>query len=120
MSCSVLPQISESFRRFGVSDSTKDLLDIKVGRPPEITHETVQQHFEAVIEGTPVEFSDEVLQQIVDLSRVRKVYKLDNNAGLGKKGKTRTSEKASVVNGDHEAEALEMAVMGMIALRGAS
>jgi len=107
-----------------VNDTTKDLLVIKVGAPPEITRENVQQHLDAVIKGRAVEFSDEVLLEIVDLARVRKIYKLNSNEGPGKKNKGRSLEGTNGVDGlrkdEHAMKALEVAILGMIALRGAS
>lgn len=98
---------------------------IKVGTAPEITHESVEQHLNAVIEGRAVEFSDEELQRTVDIDRVRKIYKLNSTGDRGKKNKAQGVENG--INGAHvekegdsETKALEVAILGMIALRGAS
>ena len=116
--------MSESFRRFGISNTSKDLLVIKVGTPPAITPESVQQHLDATVDATAVDFSDDILLQIVDLARVRKIYKLNNSGEAGKKCKVRSLDGASngiegPKNGDGEIKALEVAILGMIALRGA-
>lgn len=105
-----------------MSDSTSDLLVIKVGTAPDLTHESVEQHLGAVIEGRAVEFSDEELQRTVDLGRVRKIYKLNGAGDKGRKSKTQTSEERShgVLEGGSEAKALEVAILGLMALRGAS
>ena len=85
-------QISESFRRFGVSDSTKNLLAIKVasGNPGQ-----TEKHLKESVKGTIVPFDDKALAGISDEARLRKAYKIDV---VGK-----------------EAEAY---VVGMIALKG--
>ena len=98
---------------------------IKVGTAPDITRESVERHLNAVIEGRAVEFSDEELQRIVDLARVRKIYKLNSTGAKGKNSKAQTGEEGSnaVVGnkqGDSDMKALEVAILGMMALRGAS
>lgn len=62
------------------------------------------------MEGTQVEFSDEVLIGMTDLSKVRKYYKL--NALGGKGGK-------DAITGKDEIKELEVLILGSIALRGA-
>ena len=109
-------QIAESFRRFGISDSTTALLVIKVSINPSVTHDSVAKHLSNVIEGTPAEFSDDVLAGMTDLSRVRKVYKL-NTTGPPKK------REDTHVNGIDKAEMDErkemiMSIIGAMALRG--
>lgn len=108
-----------------MSDTTKDLLVIKVGTAPEITHESVEQHLNTVIEGRAVEFSDEELQRTVDIDKVRKIYKLNSTGDKGKKSKAQSVgdgiDGAHGENeGNSETKALEVAILGMIALRGAS
>ncbi|KAK4552928.1 hypothetical protein LTR86_010060 [Recurvomyces mirabilis] len=66
--------ISESFRRFGVSDTTKDLLAIKVASRDLIQTE---KHLRLSTQGTIVPFSDEVLAGMTDEARLRKAYKID-------------------------------------------
>jgi len=85
-------QISESFRRFGVSDTTKDLLAIKVASGNPAQTETLLKES---VQGTIVPCNDKVLAGMTDEARLRKAYKIDV---VGK-----------------EAEAY---VVGMIALKG--
>lgn len=104
-----------------MGDSTKDLLVIKVGTPPEITRESVQQHLDTAIKGRAVAFSDDVLQEIVDLGRVRKIYKLNSREGPGKRCNDRSrGEDSGLSDEGNEIRGLEVAILGMIALRGAS
>ncbi|KAE8349270.1 kinase binding protein CGI-121-domain-containing protein [Aspergillus coremiiformis] len=104
--------IADSFRKFGISDSTKDLLVVKVSVTPEITHDSVAAHLAQSIEGSPVSFTDETLSEIADVAKIKKAYKLG----------ALTSAPAGQVNGASNAEKmrLENSVIGAIALRGAT
>lgn len=98
---------------------------VKVGTTPDIAHESVEQHLNAVIEGRAVEFSDEELRPTVDVGKVRKIYKLNGTGDKGKKSKSQSlgegrNGAVGDTGGDAEAKALEVAILGLIALRGAS
>ncbi|KAK6948917.1 hypothetical protein Daesc_008988 [Daldinia eschscholtzii] len=90
--CSLSPNnnISEAYRRFGITpSSSKHLIIVKVLTPlPAITTTTtssspltpqaVHQHLFANVKGTPTPFTDEVLQSgLTDWAKVRKYYKLN-------------------------------------------
>jgi EKC/KEOPS complex subunit CGI121/TPRKB len=110
------PKIAESFRRFGITPNTSNLLLIKISTPSQPhTAEAIQAHLIANLEGKQVEFSDEVLGSMTDLAKVRKIYKL--NSGGGKVGK-------GLINGtskeDTERRELEVLILGSMALRGAN
>ena len=68
-------QISESFRRFGVNDSTKDVLAIKVGGS-DVDAKNVEHHLLQHVEGTPAAFTNEILAEMRDEARLKKVYKI--------------------------------------------
>ncbi|GAB1738383.1 hypothetical protein NU219Hw_g3193t2 [Hortaea werneckii] len=72
--------ISESFRRFGVNDSTKDVLAIKVGGS-DVDAKNVENHLLQHVEGTPVSFTNDILAEMRDEARLRKVYKLESVDG---------------------------------------
>ncbi|KAI6884398.1 hypothetical protein KC360_g4275 [Hortaea werneckii] len=72
--------ISESFRRFGVNDSTKDVLAIKVGGS-DVDAKNVEHHLLQHVEGTPVSFTNEVLAEMRDEPRLKKVYKIESVEG---------------------------------------
>lgn len=95
---------------------------IKVSTTPDITHQTVEQHLAAVIKARAVEFSDAELRHTVDLAKVRKIYKLNSMGDKGKKSKDQSVAECGdgAQGGESEAKALEIAILGMIALRGAS
>lgn len=105
-------QIADSFRKFGISDSTKDLLVVKVSVTPEITHDSVAAHLAQSIEGSPVPFNDETLSKIADVTKIKKAYKLG----------ALPSAPAGPVNGAGNGDngRLENSIIGAIALRGAT
>ena len=77
------------------------------------TAESIEAHLRENVQGTQVAFEDEVLSNMTDIARVKKIYKL-NAAGGGKK---------AVVNGVgkvDERRELEVTVLGAMALRGVS
>ncbi|KAJ5174896.1 EKC/KEOPS complex subunit [Penicillium canariense] len=107
--------IAESFRKFGIADSTKDLLVVKVSVTPEITHDSVAAHLESSIEGTSVPFDDLTLSEISDITKIKKLYK------LGALPSPAAKADPSQPNGTHTDDAqrqLELSMLGAIALRG--
>jgi EKC/KEOPS complex subunit CGI121/TPRKB len=97
--------------------STTNLLIIKVSTPSQpITAEQVREHLSKEVEGEQVAFEDEVIREMTDLARVKKIYKLNSAGGSGKKG--------VVVNGlgneMGEIKEAEILVLGSMALRGAT
>ncbi|KAA8647314.1 hypothetical protein EYZ11_007479 [Aspergillus tanneri] len=104
--------IADSFRKFGITDSTKDLLVIRVSVDPSITHDTVAAHLSQSIEGSSIPFTDESLSEISDVAKIKKAYK------LGVLASTPTNQVNGVL--DNQAKQLELSVLGAIALRGAT
>ncbi|KAJ5163278.1 uncharacterized protein N7500_005108 [Penicillium coprophilum] len=98
--------ITESFRRFGISDSTKDLLVIKVSVSPEITHESVAAHLDSSVEGTPARFDDQTLSEISDINKIKKAYKLG------------ALPSPTAKENDEVKQRLENSLLSAIALRG--
>ena len=111
-------QIAESFRRFGVTPSTKDLIALKVATSPAITFDSVKKHLDSAIKGTPVEFSDENIKAVHDMTRIKKVYKLSSFGDEGqKKGKPQLANGNAMGLADVD---LQTAVLGTMATRGAT
>lgn len=119
-------QIADSFRRFGISDTTRSLLAIKVANvttpssAPAPAFSAVQSHLRASVDGTPMPFTDESLRRTTDMAKVRKLYKLDSG-GEAKKGaaeKTRTNGTADGIGDVDERREVEAVALGMMALKG--
>jgi EKC/KEOPS complex subunit CGI121/TPRKB len=109
-------------------------LIIKVSIPPHASEATTtplltpsdtQTHVSANVEGDPLPFTDSSIATLTDFGRVKKIYKL--NAGGGSSA---TKGKPTVNgSGSHEVDGrgkldevreLEVAVLGAMALRGAT
>ncbi|KAH0294520.1 CGI-121-domain-containing protein [Aureobasidium namibiae CBS 147.97] len=101
--------IAESFRRFGISDTTQHVLAIKV-LSSGITAESVSQHLQQNIEGDQVDVSDTNFAELVDQARLRKIYKLNVQARKGSANGTSSKEA--------EIKELETSILGVMALRG--
>jgi len=83
-------KITESFRRFGISPTTTSLVCVKISSEDKpISAEEVERHLNKVVEGTPAEFTDEVIAQGTDWTRVGKCYKFPT---AGTKGVTEDME----------------------------
>ncbi|KAH0377768.1 CGI-121-domain-containing protein, partial [Aureobasidium melanogenum] len=101
--------IAESFRRFGISDTTQNVLAIKV-LSPETTAESVSQHLLQNIEGKPVDVSDANFAELADQARLRKIYKLNVQTKKGAANGTASKES--------EIKELETSILGVMALKG--
>lgn len=95
-----------------------------------VEREGVERHLDEVVEGEGVEFCDEVLRGMTDVGKVRKLYKLPlvgegGGKGQGKRRRKDGSEEGSgevvgVGKGEEwERRELEVAILGLMALRGA-
>ncbi|KIX08043.1 uncharacterized protein Z518_02698 [Rhinocladiella mackenziei CBS 650.93] len=118
--------IAEAFRRFGITETTKNLLVLKVATTPDVTHESVSSHLSTRIQGTECVFEDATIRKVSDLERIRKAYKLgsatnsaDKQANIvdgtmrGGSGKDVDDEQTRIRN-------LEVQILGLMALRGAT
>ncbi|KAJ5232207.1 hypothetical protein N7468_005163 [Penicillium chermesinum] len=102
--------IADSFRKFGISDATKDLLIVKVSTSPEISHDSIAAHLKDSVQGTLVAFDSETLSQISDVSKIKKQYKLGALPSPG--------AQANGAQDDSIKRQLELSLLGAIALRG--
>ncbi|KAK8193163.1 kinase binding protein CGI-121-domain-containing protein [Phyllosticta capitalensis] len=133
--------IAESFRRFGIQDTTRALLAVKITSStpspssdsastppfPTISSQDISAHLTANVQGTPLPFTDAAIAPFTDLARVRKIYKLDAVAPSARGMNPKKGQKAQQhqpVNGvageakGDEREHMEASVLGMMALRG--
>ncbi|KAL1632768.1 hypothetical protein SLS58_011315 [Diplodia intermedia] len=125
--------IADSFRRFGVQDTTTALLAIKVptdGLP--LSAAQVQAHLSESVEGTAVPFTDDSLAEFSDLARIRKTYKLDaalpSQKGKNPPKKRKQPNGVAHLNGSATDEAppspsddrkeMEVCILGIMALKG--
>ncbi|KAI4865501.1 hypothetical protein F4820DRAFT_295859 [Hypoxylon rubiginosum] len=103
--------ISEAYRRFGITPSTKHLIIAKVLVAPTstLTPSALHDHLLANVQGTPVPFTDEALraEHFTDWPKVRKYYKLNGVGWLdGVRDESRKQKE------------MELLVLGGMALRG--
>lgn len=69
------------------------------------------QHLKQNVEGQQVQFSDDILNELVDIARVRKTYKLNTvppKKGAAKEVKSESAERKDLV----------ISVLGVMALKG--
>jgi len=115
--------IGEAFRTFGVGDSTSDLLILKVSTSPSVTLESVRSHLACAVKGACVDFNDENLQDVSDLDKIRKAYKIGSYVsakGQSKESKAQLNGVDGIDPIAKERKELEIAILGAIALRGAT
>lgn len=102
--------MADSFRKFGITDSTTDLLVIKVPVAESINYESVSAHLGEFVKGSPVPFNDDTLSAISDVGKIKKAYKLGS-----------LPLQPDQANGqDDGRRQLEICLLGAIALRGAT
>ncbi|EXJ83430.1 hypothetical protein A1O1_07053 [Capronia coronata CBS 617.96] len=113
--------IGEAFRRYGVSETTKDLLVMKVATTPDVTFESVSAHLSTHVQGKEYPFDDSTFHETADVDRIRKAYKLSSLAP-----KSAPAKSAKVLNGVTNGEKvdltknLEVQILGLMAIRGAT
>ena len=105
-----------------MTDTTRDLLVIKVSTSPDITNNSVFQHLSKVVDAKPVPFSDESLEAISDLDKITKTYKLGSlpNANLKGKNQADCDRRPNDLEAEDDRRSqLQTCIIGAIALRGA-
>lgn len=104
--------ISEAYRRYGISPEVKDIIIVKVlyptdDRPQPPTADDVWKHLSENVEGSPVPFSDEEIAKSTDWSKVSKYYKLNGAPSL-----------KNIKDDKQRLRETEMLVLSSMALRG--
>ncbi|KAL6714102.1 hypothetical protein ACLMJK_008596 [Lecanora helva] len=112
--------IAQALRGFGIGKETKELVVVKVGGE----REEVEGFLGERVEGVGVEWCEESLGKVRDVGRIRKLYKLPEQGGKGKARRKKGVEKSGgdgTAGTDPEGEMreLEVAILGLMALRGA-
>lgn len=126
---SPIQKIGEAFRRFGISDSTRNLLVVKVSTDPQVTQATVAQHLSTHVKGREIPFDDVTLRGLSDVERIRKVYKISlppphSSSGKNHKGGrddvVTNGDKVTILDSTTFSSNLVRQVLGLMALRGAT
>lgn len=104
--------ISEAYRRYGISPEVKDIIIVKIlfpndDRPQPPTADDVWKHLSDNVQGTAVPFSDDEIAKTTDWAKVSKYYKLNGAPAL--KGIKDEGEKRRET---------EMLILSSMALRG--
>ncbi|KAJ8127786.1 hypothetical protein O1611_g5851 [Lasiodiplodia mahajangana] len=121
-SLSPTSNITESYRRYGITPTSRDLVIIKVlvtlpapssateldtsAKHP-LTAQDVEEHLRTHVQGRPVSFTDETLAESTDWARVRKYYKLNGVSWLD-----------AIKDPAAKTREMNMLIMGGMALRG--
>lgn len=107
-------QISEAYRRFGITPTSKDIIIVKIlisssqgGEGEEPKAATVAAHLTENVRGEPAAFTDEVIAQSTDWPKIRKYYKLNGVNSLD-----------SIKDEALRKREMEMLILGSMALRG--
>ncbi|KAK6539269.1 hypothetical protein TWF694_009504 [Orbilia ellipsospora] len=110
--------ITDSYRRFGISPSSTAILVIKIldTTNPEYSEAETLKHLISIISGDEIEFTTENIRRFTDLAKVKKYYKLKDLGYVDElyKKKGREVKSKSEEEGWRD---LEVAVLGQMALR---
>ncbi len=114
--------IGDAFRRFGISDDSKDIVVVKIGDlsagggSESINKENVEAHLNEAVEGTSTAFTDDWLRGVCNLDKARKNYKITKPQPV-KGAKTMNGNVNAAID---EINEVEIQVLGLMALRGAT
>lgn len=101
------PQITEAYRRYGISPSTKDLIVVKVSEGNGPSADEIQSHLDADFQGERIPLTDENIAAATDAAKVSKYYKLNGLTWLD-----------SIKDPAAKHKEMEMLIIGGMALRG--
>lgn len=100
--------ISEAYRRFGISPDSRDVVAVKVlPSGTAAAEDDVWAHLCGNVDGTAVPFTDANVALCTDWAKVRKYYKLNGAAAL-----------AGIKDEEGRRREAEMLILGAMALRG--
>ena len=106
-----------------MADTSTSLVVVKVSNTPEINQQSVQNHLDANFEGTRVAFDDKTLASTADIARLKKLYKIAPSQMTGQVKLNKDAKRAQAIVDDGSEvgrKELEVMVIGLMALRGAS
>ncbi|KAK1827388.1 kinase binding protein CGI-121-domain-containing protein [Podospora conica] len=90
LSFGVNNNVSDAYRRYGISPKTKDVIVVKVvvteeGKEDQAqSAEDIWAHLAENVKGTQTELTDEEIAKLTDWQKVRKYYGLNNVPGIQK------------------------------------
>ncbi|KAF5020938.1 hypothetical protein F66182_7019 [Fusarium sp. NRRL 66182] len=104
--------ISDAYRRYGISHSTQDLVVVKVTSPGEdgahpLTRDQIWDHLKTNVEGEALSITDDQIATTTDVPKVRKYYKLNGLRWLDE-----------IQDENVKKREMESLVIGAMALRG--
>jgi EKC/KEOPS complex subunit CGI121/TPRKB len=99
-----------------VSETTTNLLVLKVATTPVVTYDSVSRHLSENIKGTKCAFEDDELQTMSDVARLKKVYKVI----LPNPGKVVKTANGDLDGRSEHMSTIEIQIIGTMALRGAT
>ncbi|KAF2205506.1 CGI-121-domain-containing protein [Delitschia confertaspora ATCC 74209] len=121
--------IAESFKKFGIGDSSRNIIAVKIGGfmkegQDEVAEESVSRHLGEVVQGDSTDPGErgERLGEECEMEKVRKMYKLESGAGGGGKKGKKIGNTGEAVNGmggeEKDRKEMESVVLGVITLKG--
>lgn len=94
---------------------------VKLAVSSDVTADTVSRHLNDVIEGTLSPFNDGELRGITDIGKLRKNYKLKvPSKSNSQRSISEKEDTDNVENDEFERQELEVSILGLMALRGAT
>lgn len=104
-----------------MSESTRNLLVLKVATTPEVTLESVSGHLSAHIKGRMAAFDDATFKKLAHIERIKTVYKIASGNASAKSRKPVNGTNGTPGGREiNETKTLEVQILGLIALRGAT
>lgn len=128
----------DAFRIFGIQDTTTDLLVIKVSvsnspttaadnlelssTASTLSRESIEKHLRSSVHGDPLNFRDKTFAKLCDYTKVKKAYKIATApSSTNRKQRAANPEAESELqDSTTEVKSLERAILGAMALRGAT
>ncbi len=95
---------------------------LKVATTPAVTLESVSEHLLSQIQGNESTFDDATFRKLADLERIKKVYKLGTSTPASRPRKAFNGNRTAANDREDvdETKDLEVQILGLIALRGAT
>ena len=118
--------IGESYKKFGLTDSTTALIAVKLplnvqaSHADDVSNQSVSDHLGSQVQGTSIDVGadGDKLGMSCDLEKLSKTYKLARDAS----SRANKGNKEALTNGDvaakDERKTMESVILGIMALKG--